>query len=198
MNAQIVKLDTSVHRKVQQLLPWAVQGQLGAAEQQLVEDHAGVCSQCRDDLAWQRTLQGVPPAAGAAPDLEAALARLLPRLDARPAAGARRWMRWALAAQLLLIAGLGAQLARQHEGYRLLGAPGAAGANLVVMFRPETSERQLRASLEASAAQVVGGPTVVGAWVLQVPPPRLGAALATLRADPAVALAEPLQADGPQ
>lgn len=205
MNARIVELDASVHQKVQKLLPWLVTGRLGAEEAQIAEAHLAGCAQCRDDLAWQRKLQSVQPAAAAAPDMEAALARLLPRLDAqprapagRPAANDGRWWPWALAAQLLVIVGLGgALLARQEPAYRLLGAPGVGAANLVVVFRPDTSEARLRALLQAQGAHVVDGPTVTRAWVLQVPSARLQGAVATLRADGAVELAEALAAPQP-
>jgi hypothetical protein len=107
-------------------------------------------------------------------------------------------MQWALAAQLLLIAGLGAQLVRQHDDYRLLGGAAAGPANLVVVFRPETSERQLRTILHDSGARVVGGPTVTNAWLLEVPPAGLGRAVTHLRGEAAVELAEPLAPDGPR
>ena len=198
MNARIVELDASVHQKVQKLLPWVVTGRLDGAEQQMADTHLAACAQCRDDLAWERKLQAVQPAAGAAPDMEAALARLLPQLDARPAAAPRRWLPWAMAAQLLVIAGLGgALLTRPEPSYRLLGAPGAGAANLVVVFRPDTSEGRLRALLQANGAHVVDGPTVTRAWVLQVAPARLAGAVATLRADAGVELAEPLAAPQP-
>lgn len=199
MNAHIVELEASVHNRVAKLLPWVVSDTLPATERRLVDDHLAVCAECRAELAWERKLQAVQPAAGAAPDMEGALARLMPQLEAgpqRPAAGAR-WMRWALAAQVLVIAALGAQLARQHDDYRLLGGA-ARSANLVVVFRPETSERQLRAILNDSAAHVVDGPTVTNAWLLNVPPAGLGSAVARLRSEPAVELAEPLVPDGPK
>jgi hypothetical protein len=198
MNARIVELDASVHQKVQKLLPWVVTGRLGNAEQEMADTHLAGCAQCRDDLAWQRKLQAVQPAAGAAPDMEAALARLLPQLEvpARPAANDNRWWPWAIAAQLLVIAGLGgALLTHQAEPtYRLLGTPGAGAGNLVVVFHPDTSEGRVRALLQAQGARVVDGPTVTRAWVLQVAPARLAGAVGTLRADAAVELAEPLAA----
>lgn len=199
MNARIVELDASVHQKVQKLLPWIVTGRLASAEQELADAHLTTCAQCREDLAWQRKLQAVQPAAGAAPDMEAALARLLPQLDTqpRPAANDRRWWPWAMAAQALVIVGLGgALLSRQEPAYRLLGAPGvgAGTANLVVVFRPETSEGRVRALLQAQGARVVDGPTVTRAWVLQVAPARINGTVTTLRADSAVELAEPLAA----
>jgi hypothetical protein len=201
MNARIVELDASIHQKVQKLLPWAVLGKLSEEEQALVSGHTAACAQCREDLDWQRRLQAVQPEAGASPDMESALARLAPQLEARPAANDGRWMRWALAAQLLVIAGLGAglaaQLLRQPDEYRLLGAvhvAGAPSANIIVVFKPETSERTLRTTLQANAARIIDGPTAANGWLIKVPATSLDTALSTLRADPAVQLAEPLQA----
>ncbi len=162
------------------------------------------------------------------PDMEAALARLLPRLDSRaPAApaglaaggrpaplrwrapawwralSARRapWAPWppwtwsALAAQFVVIAGLAALLAERPAtppAYRLLGNADTAGANLVVVFKPDTTERELRRLLRASQARVVDGPTVTDAYLLAVPDPQR--ARVRLRAESAVVLAEALAA----
>lgn len=197
MNAHIVELDASVHQKVQKLLPWAVLGKLSEAEQAMVAEHAAACAHCREDLEWQRKLQAVQPEAGAAPDLEGALARLAPRLDERPGrSGARGWMRWALAAQLVVIAALGGQLLRQPAQYRLLGASASASAsaaNMIVVFKPDTSEGQLRAILRGGGARMVDGPTAANAWLLQVPPGSLAGSVAAMRAQAQVQLAEPLQ-----
>lgn len=196
MNAHVVELEGSVHQRVQKLLPWVVTGQLAETEEQLVREHLAACSVCSDDLAWQRKLRAVQPAAGAVPDMEGALARLLPRLEPKGRAANGPWLRWALAAQLLIIAGLGAKLGTQEPpAYRLLGAQdGAAGANLVVVFKPDTSEEQLRGVLRSNFATVVGGPTSTNAWLLSVPAPSLDDAVVNLRASPAVRVAEPLQA----
>lgn len=197
MNTRVIELEASVHQKVQKLLPWAVLDKLHEGEDRLVEEHCAMCAQCRDDLAWQRKLQSVQPAAGASPDMEGALARLMPQLAPRPAANDGRWMRWALAAQLLVIAGLAARLFAPVDEFRLLGAADATGgANLMIVLRPAASEARLRALLRENGARVVGGPTEANAWLLKVEPPRLARALAAMRADGAVELAEPLQAGG--
>ena len=194
MNASVIELESSVHQRVQKLLPWLVVGQLSDTEEKAVQEHLDACPECREDLAWQRKLRMVQPAAGAAPDMEGALARLMPQLAARPTAANSGWMRWALAAQLLVIAGLGAKLAiEQPAQFRLLGSPAAVEPNMVVVFRPDASERQLRTLLRSNGATVVRGPTATNAWLLSVPPPGLDKALETIRADEAVTMAEPLQ-----
>lgn len=150
-------------------------------------------------------MAGAGAGAVAGLDVERALAALLPRLapeapaaaPARPwwrraAANDASWLRWALAAQFVVIAGLVLLLARPAAdggAYRVLGA-GAGAGNLVVVFKPGTAERDLRRILQANGAHVVDGPTVTDAYLLSVPDPR--AARARLRAEPAVVLAETL------
>jgi hypothetical protein len=76
--------------------------------------------------------------------------------------------------------------------YRALGARAAAPGNLVVGFDPATPERELRRILQASGARIVDGPTAAGAYVLDVAAGDAGPTLSSLRAEPAVTLAEPL------
>ena len=70
----------------------------------------------------------------------------------------------------------------------------AAAANVVVMFKPEASEREIRNALRASGARMVDGPTASNAWLLSVPGQGHLQAIARLRAQPAVAIAESLDA----
>ncbi len=64
---------------------------------------------------------------------------------------------------------------------------------MVVVFRADASERELRTVLRANGATVVRGPTATNAWLLNVAPAGLGQALANIRASEAVTMAEPLQ-----
>ncbi len=223
MSGHIVSLDTAAHEACQQLLPWFVTHHLEGAELASVEQHLQVCSQCQADLAWQRKLQvsalnatyaapGKPGEAGA-PDLDAALRRLLPQLtpQTQPSAGAAsRWwsalslsngrsLRWAVpvqfAAIVLLIARVLVQAppAPGEGAYRTLGAHDGVG-NVVVTFRPDTSELEMRRILHASAARMVDGPTVTDAYVLSTADP--ARALVQLRGEAAVTLAEQLDSGG--
>jgi hypothetical protein len=114
------------------------------------------------------------------------------------AANDRTWLRAAVAFQFCAIAVLAALLARpsaQPDSYRVLGAAGANGmARVVVTFRPDTPEAELRRIVRASGARIVGGPTVTDAWLVGADG-RLDPVLARLRAEPAVTLAEPLVVD---
>lgn len=206
----------AAHREAQDALPWLANGSLSGAELERVQAHLQDCAHCRADLALLHTLRAASP--GPAPDCdpERALARLLPQLDAaappplpepvrgwraRLAANDRSWLRAAVALQFGAIAVLAALLARpfapdaQPGAYRALGAAPVAHAALIVAFRQDTPERELRRILDASHARIVGGPTVTGAWLVDVDA-GTKAALARLRSEPAVTLAEPLGAEG--
>ena len=212
-------LHDPAHREAQDALPWLANGTLAGAELARVQAHLEACAQCRADLDLLHTLR----AAGAGPDVpcdaEAALARLLPRLDApaapmpqpapaptvprwrdRIAVNDPRWLRAAVAVQFGAIAVLAVLLARGERApgqgdYRVLGAGKAAEARLVVVFRPETPERELRRIVRASGGRIVGGPTVTDAWLVGADG-QAAPVLARLRAEPAVTLAEPLSMDG--
>jgi hypothetical protein len=109
-----------------------------------------------------------------------------------------RWAALAQAAALVLMVGaLLWPTASNDERYRALGSPAAATADsaaLLVRFRPEASERELRQALRDSGTRLVGGPTVTDAYLLAAPPGQEAQALQQLRAHAAVQLAESLQA----
>jgi hypothetical protein len=112
----------------------------------------------------------------------------------RLAANDPRWLRAAVALQCCAIAVLAGLLLRAPGGadaddgaYRVLGADAGAQGRLVVAFRPDTPERELRRLVLDSGARIVGGPTAGGAWVLAADgEPAAGAAVKALRALAAV------------
>ncbi|NHZ81696.1 hypothetical protein F2P44_20790 [Massilia sp. CCM 8695] len=198
---------SAAHQAMRDLLPWFVNGTLDQAAAAQVSAHLPHCAECAGEVEWQRRLRAAAPAEPSGLDPERALARLMPRLGlqqrAAPpfAAGLRAWlgggwMPWALAGQGALIAVLAVRLAMpgaEGGAYQALSngetAPAAA---MVVMFHPDASLREVQRILQASGARVVDGPTVTGAFVLGAPPERQAGALAALRAEPAVQLAEAL------
>jgi hypothetical protein len=108
---------------------------------------------------------------------------------------------WLKTAQLALAAAATVAIVtlvvpRQSEGqYRLLGSDeSAAPGNAIVLFAPDTAERDLRAALEEAGARLVDGPTASGAYIVQVPAEHRARALEGLRALPQVVLAEPIDA----
>ncbi|MQA18018.1 zf-HC2 domain-containing protein [Rugamonas rivuli] len=224
MNGRIFRMDIPAHQAVQELLPWFASGQLAPDEAQRVQEHLQTCAECRQDLEWERDMRTEASSAGdalpAGLDMERALARLMPALGPqeqsapapaavpapapRPvswwragAANQPSWLRWTVAAQWVAIIGLGALLLRPDSDpapYRVLGSAVSNGGNLVVVFQPNTSERDLRRVLQAQGARVVDGPTVTDAYLLTVPAANRDRAVQAMRADPAVKLAEPLDA----
>jgi len=210
MNARANPGGGDAHRLTQENLPWLLSGRLGEADRVLVEAHLRDCAACRADLAALRVLRAGAEQPDPRCDADAALARLRGRIDAfepapaspparHGAANDPRWLRRAALAQCGVIVLLAALLAWRGDGaeaYRGLGAAPAVQGQAVVVFRPETTERELRRIVQASGARIVDGPTVTGAWVLAMPQEDAARLLAWLRAEPAVLLAEPLGGEG--
>lgn len=219
MNATDHAADHDPHLEAQQALPWLANGSLQGAELARVQEHLQTCAACRADLSLLHTLRGAGESAAPACDVDAALARLLPQLEAaapvqpapalavrpgwraRLAANDRSWLRAGVLLQCAVIAVLAVQLLRpaagpdaQTAGYRALAAGEGARASMVVAFKPDTLEHELRRIVIASGARVIGGPTATGAWLLETAEPP-AAVVARLRAEPAVLLAEPLSAE---
>jgi anti-sigma factor RsiW len=200
--------DPATHQAAQPLLPWLLTGTLEGPELAMVQAHLQTCAQCQADLDLLRGVRAAAPPLDPAFDGEAALGRLLPRLDDQtPRGGAlkrcgkaiaandRSWLRWAAAVEFGVIAVLAFMLGwptGQDGAYRALGAIPPRDGNLVVVFKPETPERELRRIVRSSGARVVDGPTVTDAYVLAVPAEQTTRALAALGREPAVTLVEPL------
>jgi hypothetical protein len=209
--AMIIRLRGDSHQQTQELLPWYANSTLDAREAQAVEAHLADCEECRADLEQERALvQKItePPA-----DVDRGWAALLARVEAaewapaaaRPLAAPRLLRRrvplgWAVGAQaaaLLLTVGITYQAMRGSDAapYHALGsAPIATPGNILVVFRPDTSEYAMRSALIANGARVVDGPTVSGAYVLNVAGPARGGVVARLRKDGHVMLAQPIDA----
>jgi hypothetical protein len=111
------------------------------------------------------------------------------------------WLGWAVAAQFVAIVALtGVVVQPKHEAaaYHALGAaPSAAGANLIVAFKPDTPERSLREALRSANARIVGGPTAADVYLLSAPAAERDAALAKLRARSEITLAQPIDTPEP-
>jgi hypothetical protein len=209
MAHHLVPANEDEHRYAQQLLPWYATGRLDPAEQARIAVHVATCPACQADLALDRALAS-SDAAAAPQSADEGWWRLKSRIDGEgvsPIAlepGAGRdvgrfrfggWREWAIAAEfalILLLVGLLA-LPRQPDSYQALGrAQADHDGDLIVIFRPETREESMRGLLSAARARVVDGPTVTGAYVLQSAAGGQSAALARLKASPAVTLAEAL------
>ena len=196
--ADIIRLNGDIHAQTQHLLPWFVTGALTGKEAAQVEKHLAECADCRADMEIEKSLarevRTLPF------DVERGWATLKARLDEarsvqRKAAllDRRVPLGWAVAAQAASLALLVMTyvLVQPQLAYRTLGAaPGAAAGNLMVIFRPDSSEATLRATLTRNEARIVDGPTPNGAYVLHVEPGRRPSALARLQSDRNIALAQ--------
>ena len=216
---QILPFPTDRHAEVHLLLPWYVTGQLDAVETAFVAEHLAECGACRADLVQERHLaDAVARDTGETGDSWAAMAARLdatssvsvatdvprrrtrdPLRAARRAVMRPRTLHWVVAAQFVAVLALGAQtLTQRSDGrpgaYHVLGDAGAThSGNVLAMFRPEASEAAFRRALQASGARLVDGPTASGGYVLAVPGGAGGAALARLRRDADVTMAEPIE-----
>ena len=206
--ADIIRLRGSPHEETQRLLPWLINGTLAAEEAAAVDSHLAECAQCRADLLSEQALAGAVARLPA--DVEASWAAMDRRLeqitDRGPYRASTRWFRrrvpmgWVAAAPLAAAAAIALvflNIAPPPEPageYRALGATtaGARTGNLVVLFSDGTSERQMRETLVAAEARLIDGPTVTGAYVLNVDEAKRDQALKQLRDSASIALAEPI------
>lgn len=210
--ADVIRLHGDPHKLTQTLLPWYANGTLDSEETAAVEAHLDGCAECRAELESERALGAM--IATVPSDVERGWAALKNRLDgAAPRRAASGWrapgalldrrvpLGWAALAQaaclVLAIGGVWSFMAaRPHADYHALGAARTAvGGNLVVIFKPETAEADLRGALRLSGARLVDGPTAGDAYVLHVADAERPAALARLRADSHIVLAEPIDGD---
>lgn len=210
---RIIHLHRDPHRETEQLLPWYVTGQLDPVDHASVETHLAACAACRAELRMERRLS--TEVADLQLDVSPGWSALRARLDrpvGRPERSSRQprmpWrlqlpsvnIRWVLAAQAALVAII-VPLAMRRENpapFHTLGSPQTAiVGNIVVIFRPDARERDLRRTLNASSARLIDGPTAADAYVVLVPAAQRDAALVRLRAQPDVVLAQPIDAGPP-
>ena len=208
MTGQVLRFGSSVHKVVDALLPWYVNGTLQGEELEGVRRHLCECELCQQEAEWLRELHAACVAAESVPSASNAFRGLRRRLEAPPpdkrfadsprVASRSTWTRWALAASVAIAVVLGASVLRDTNApslYRTLGASGSSGqttGSMIVVFDPATTEAELRRILRSADARVVDGPTQANAYVLDVPAGERQDALRTLRSQRAVVLAEPL------
>lgn len=195
------------HERAQMLMPWRINGTLDEAEAALFDAHIAECAECRADLASEAALSAglvSMPMPELAKQARAAPAEAKWRPARRRRFLARRVsLGWALAGPVAAAAAVAALfLALPQSGrdvdpdYRLLGSNDPVAGNVIVMFAPDATERDLRAAIEQAGGRIVDGPTASGAYIVRVGPAERPAALERLRSAGAVVLAEPIDAAG--
>jgi hypothetical protein len=212
MNGHVLPFGGSTHATVDALLPFYVNATLQGEELALVEQHIGECADCRGEVERLRVIfdackvyaapSGDTPV-GLDTTGDIAAARGPAGLGARIRLGIRAappWTKWMLAAQLAAIAVLATLVAgdaRDTPTFRTLGNPApiaSAAGNIAVMFDPAIPESEIRRIVRAAGARIVDGPTATDVFVLEIPSGQIDRALPVLRAEPAVRLAESLEA----
>lgn len=191
------------HDQLSELLPWYVTGRLDADERAAVAAHLADCPECQAEVAFQSQLEA--EVARLPLDVERGWAQMRRQIEAndnsdvQPAhRRAGTWIGWGVAATFAIVAGAAWLPQTKTPEYHALGAgPAGAGTardgNVVVVFHPDTTERNLRATLKAGEARLVDGPTAAGGYVVHVPAAKKAAALEALRAQSNVVLAEPIE-----
>ena len=198
--------EINAHKEAEELLPWYATGQLEEADQAIVEQHLSACAHCRRQLAFEQRM--IDEFASLTPEVDSGWARLRRRIEPQRSwqgrlrdEAALAWRTFArpsvaalAAAQLLFVILAGAVLlSLSRPDYRALGsAPAPQSANVIAMFRGDTTEAQLRALLQDNGATLIGGPTAADAYLLHVSPQSREAVLQRLRADSHVEMAQPI------
>lgn len=194
------------HDEAEMLLPWYATGQLEPSDRLLVERHLSSCADCREQLVLERRL--VQEFRGYAPEVDAGWARLRGRMEpgrterrSRARMGRRRWsivrhpvVAGLAAAQLaVLVIGGTLLLSMSRPNYQALSsAPAPASADLIIIFRPQATEEDLRSTLRSANASIVEGPTDADAYLLHVPSQQRRQSLDLLQKDRDVQMAQPI------
>lgn len=204
-----IRPDDDPHDEADALLPWYATGQLDSADRALVASHLASCARCQRQLLVERRL--IDEFHALTPEVDSGWTQLRAWIEARPAPG---WMAraagdfWSTlsrpgvaalaAAQVAFVIFAGLMLSLSRPVYHALGSPQVSNqANVIVIFRPDATEQDIRDALRASSASLVGGPTSSDAYLLSVPANTRQTALAKLQSDDNVQLAEPIDGARP-
>ncbi|TDR47601.1 putative zinc finger protein [Tahibacter aquaticus] len=206
--------DTTPHSQIWELIPWVANGTATPAQQQRVQEHLRDCSDCRDEYAQQcRFLAGMQLDDDAPPAAEPALRRLMQRIDAaepailpapsapaRLAARAVPWLAAAVVVQAIGLALLGSALVQRPPATRadyvtLSQAPASERAAVRLVAAPEMDLASLRRVLGETGLHIVqsnADNSIFGlAPARTAPAVDVAEAIARLRREPGVLLAEP-------
>lgn len=193
-----INMDATAKRRLDELMPWYVNGSLGAQDRAWIERMLNEFPQARDELEWHRGLeQTVRQEADTLP-ADAGLQKLMARVRAEAKAqpswlsrAAEFWARLAsgpalavaaalLVAQAVVIGALlsGEQSQSSEFGQIRSVAPhGAAPLPVLqVTFKPEVMERDMRLLLVRVDGRFVDGPGQLGDYIVAVSPQRIESA----------------------
>jgi len=195
------------HSRAFELLPWLVNGSLGAEERDAVEQHVRSCLACHRELKEQQRLRAAlraQPAVHLSPQTNfEKLARTLdgqPVLGARPARRFEPVLRFAAAAAVAAIAvGAVLWLSPTHLDTRgdyqtLAKGHTAAPGEIDIVFGQSVTQVEMQSLLDEIGGKIDAGPSGVGRYRVRLETPvaddaRLDALLAKLNKDPRVRFA---------
>ncbi len=204
-----------MNERFEELLPWYVNGTLGADDRGWVERYAAEHPEAQAQIDWCRGLQAhiqasapqIAPALG----LDRVLQRIrrerpmmvqrvrswLGALAAAPVAGVARPIGAVAALAIIVVQGGIIYQMRQDNSAQdepLLRGTKAIrvdeGPLLRVNFSPDAREAEIRMLLVAAQATLAGGPGQLGDYYLRVPAGRESAAVDRLRREPIVQAVE--------
>lgn len=174
------------HEEAARLLPWLVNGTLAAEERERMERHVRDCLACRSELREQQALRELlqrhPDAYTSA---EAGFATLSQRLQARGprrfARAPRRLLSWSRGAGALAVASAAAVAlavalwvglrgpTEPGPAYRTLSAARQEeGLRLDLVFSAGATERDVRDVLAGIDGTIVGGPSAIGRYTIEL------------------------------
>lgn len=218
----------NAHDEVFKLIPWYVKGKLSTEEHDQVEWHLAICEICRNEaLSCQNLTKTMPQPAEAWKPSAAHFAGILAEVEKLEASAvihpekslsrpkAKGWfprfkeaiavtplsMRWTLAFETLVIAGLvaiailPAQYARHHQETAFETLSNAdkpmttKGSLIKLVLADDMTTRELTALLAENGLQLRDGPSVVGVYIAETPSTDVEKTLAALKAHPKVRLA---------
>ena len=189
--------DDPLHREIQELLPWYVNGTLRGAEAARVDAHLAECRYCRDELEQCRALPAAVKDANENTWSPSAthFAELMRRIDATAAvrtqlqgltARAKDWFawfgatpspaRWALGLQGALVLMLGVTLLFAPPESKIYETLSNAPLHAVsgpaifkIMFADDITGKELSGLLQSLNASIIAGPSAIGVYTIQAP-----------------------------
>ena len=200
-------MPSDPHDLAEELIPWYATGRLDAADRTLVEAHLATCARCQRQLAGEQML--IDQFQAMSPEIDSGWAQLRGQIEARPARPSahetltdfwnllKRPVVAALATAQVAFVAAAAMLFQwiSQPTYVALGAgQAAASANIIVMFRPDAHEADLRGAIAGSGGTLVGGPTEADAYLIHVPAKARSGAVEKLQRNANVTLAQPIDA----
>lgn len=169
------------HTRAMELLPWLVNGTLGAPERDAVEEHVRTCITCRLEMKEQQRLQHAVRARRTADiSAEAGFDRLDREIDDAARAHGLWRKRSATMAPFGVAAAAGlAVLAillwftplpqTANNAYSTLATPPSSDAVLLdVVFAADTTAAEMQALLDGIGGEIVAGPSDVGRYNVRI------------------------------